>query len=314
MFSQEQVKEMALMLSAMGFVGSAAGVKVDGGGNRRVLDERNFRRMGKFGGEGDKWNEWIFNLKVAVGAVSKECRDGMVAVMDGELVEDGLDAVEGALTGKGLETSVREKYGQELFEVLCWLTEGEANMVVRRVVLKQGEQCGFMALRMLAKRFNLKTPARMLQHLGEIIRPGIVKDIKALPRMVEEWEAKVGRFESEYEKVGEGVKLAVLVSVLPKDLQDMIFQMGSREGKSKQVEYQEVRDKVMSVAGNRIQMATRCPMDVGAVGGYGGEEEWYGEGDEGGWIELEEGKGVESVGKGGGVWRSRGLSRWVKGV
>ena len=59
--------------------------------------------------------------------------------------------------------------------------------------------------------------------------------------------------------------MATLTGMAPKDLQHMVFQMG-RAGE--QLKYQEVRDKIMSVASHRSQMATPAPMDIGWVGEY----------------------------------------------
>ncbi len=38
-----------------------------------VWEEKLFRRLEQFEGKEEKWQEWIFNLLVAVGQVSAEC-------------------------------------------------------------------------------------------------------------------------------------------------------------------------------------------------------------------------------------------------
>ena len=63
------------------------------------------------------------------------------------------------------------------------------------------------------------------------------------------------RLESEFsEVVSEAMKVAILIQILPKEMQDMVFQMGSLVmGGGEKVDYKEIRDKVMSVAGNRAE-------------------------------------------------------------
>ena len=71
----------------------------------------------------------------------------------------------------------RERHGAELFHVLCGLTTGDSNEVVRGVASKLGMgRCGFAAYYALSFRFNPKTPARTLQCIFTVIntltRPG----------------------------------------------------------------------------------------------------------------------------------------------
>ena len=54
----------------------------------------------------------------------------------------------------------------------------------------------------------------------------------------------------------------------------MVFQLGTGQA---DVDYKEIRDKIVSVAGNRAQMATPVPMDVGQVDREESSfEEWFG--------------------------------------
>ena len=68
-----------------------------------------------------------------------------------------------------------------------------------------------------------------------------------------------------------------MTSMIPRDLQDIVFQMGHA---GSMLKYTEVRDKVMSIASHRAQMATPTPMEISKVGedrgGDDGEEEaWH---------------------------------------
>ena len=85
-----------------------------------------------------------------------------------------------------------KKYSGELFTVVSSLVTGDASTVVRAAVVKGGGKCGFRALRRLTMRFNPKTPAKLLKTLGEVVSPVVAKKVTEVPRVVEEWEVKVG--------------------------------------------------------------------------------------------------------------------------
>ena len=81
------------------------------------------------------------------------------------------------------------EFNGESFGMLCGVTGGEPNVVVRGAAVKEKrKQRGFMALKFLADRFNPKTLARLLQFLSKVIRPAVVKDVRVLRKAVEEWD------------------------------------------------------------------------------------------------------------------------------
>ncbi len=224
-----------------------------------ILDEKYFRRMDKFGGKPELWNEWFFNFSTAIGQVGdKALWDAIEQVVKKDF--NNLDVVSmESLVGK----DYYDKYSGELFSVLVGLTEGEANSVVRGVCTLTGERCGFTAIKALGERFNPKTPARFLMQLMDILKPGVVKDARGLAKLVEDWEGKISKWEREWEELlSEKVKVALFLTMIPQDFQDVIFQNAT----SPDFKYKEIRDKVMCVASHRVQMVTPQPMDIGRVG------------------------------------------------
>ena len=120
-----------------------------------------------------------------------------------------------------------KKHAPQLFSVLCVLTTGEANLIVRSTIDKGVGHCGFAALCLLSRRYNPKTPARVLQHLSSVLNPPVVKDVRLLERAIEEWEANRYRLKSELqEEFSDNVSIAILTSMLSHDFQDMIYQQG----------------------------------------------------------------------------------------
>ena len=81
----------------------------------------------------------------------------------------------------------------------------------------------FAALGMLAKRYNPKTPSRILHTMTQVRSPPTVRDVRQAPRMVEEWEAAKGKLKVEFgEELSEVVQIAILTGMLPSDLHDKV--------------------------------------------------------------------------------------------
>ena len=238
-----------------------------------LFDNKHFRMCKVFEGTsaGVKWEEWLFDLLRTVSSRSAECANELQELLReaGSTTDVTLLRVEPHL----------KKHGPQLFSVLCVLTTGEANLIVRSTIDKGVGHCGFTALCLLSRRYNPKTPARVLQHLIAVLNPPAVKDVRLLERTIEEWEAKRYRLKSEFqEEFSDNVSIAILTSMLSRDLQDMVYQQGKLGEK---LTYKEVRDKVMSVASHRAEQATPTPMEVGRIGGESElDESWQADGAE----------------------------------
>ena len=299
--SDEDVARVILALESRGYSVRSRDTGVQAA--KVVLEEKHFRRIEKFLGEAGKWQEWLFAVCVAVGSVSREC----VLAME-DVIKQAGSIRDVATLDTVVKADVKKKFGAELFGVLCALTGGEANVVVRSIVQKGAGYCGFAALCALSQRFNPKTPARILQFLSTVLNPPSVKDVRLLERAVEEWEIKIGKLKVEFdEEFSDNVKVAIITGMVPRDLQDMIFQMG-RAGEN--LGYREVRDKVMSIASHRAQMATPTPMEIGWLGQQ--DQTWDGStDDEHGWnfgLETE----IDAVGNVGSCHRCGGWGHFAR--
>ena len=253
---------------------------------------KSFTRMEKFSGNANEWSGWLFNLKVCADAMDEEFGGAVRDITKPKMEKENGDALRFEVSDEPY------KLNKKFFEVLCGLTIGEANVVVRGTAEKFGN-CGFGALYLLNKRYRPNTHARKIQCLTEVVRPQIIKDSRQMVAAVEMWEGKVGALLRDFDQdLGDGIKTAILISMIPREYQDMVFQLGLGQAS---IEYKEVRDKIVSVAGNRAQMATPTPMDVGQVDREGSDYAgWFGEGGEqlegeGG---QEYGDDVMAIGKG----------------
>jgi len=223
----------------------------------KAIEDKVYRRVDKFTGAAGTWQEWSFSFVNATSGVNKDI--GSILERIGQQCETQLTP---ETLGKVVNEETREKHGPELFTVLCGLTSGEASSVVRGILSKHNMRCGFAAYFMLSVRFNPKTPARALQFLHTVVNPTPIKDVRLIPQGIESWESRRAVMENEFgERLSDRMAAAIVTAMLPLEFQDRIYQaQGARE-----VVYSEVRDKVLSVAGCRIQASQPTPMDVGAV-------------------------------------------------
>eukprot|EP00973_Karenia_brevis_P047144 6543240-Karenia_brevis.AAC.1 len=122
---------------------------------------------------------------------------------------------------------------------------------------------GFKALVLLNQRFDVKNSARLLSSFLEVVNPTSLKGSRDIVSGIQEWERKVASMKSRYgEEVKGHSKLAILVSMLPKDHQEEIIKMGSTE---KKLEYEMCRHYIVSLANQRIVARIPKPADIGNI-------------------------------------------------
>ena len=102
-----------------------------------------------------------------------------------------------------------KKYSGELFTIVSSLVTGEASMVVRGTVSEEKGKCGFRALRKLVVRYDPRTPAKLFRKMGEMISPGVAKQERDVPKMVEGWEVNMNWMLGEFgEELSDAMKVA----------------------------------------------------------------------------------------------------------
>ena len=124
----------------------------------------------------------------------------------------------------------------------------------------------------LASRYDRRTQASLMQAYLEVVSPPGVKGAAEVVGYVQKWESKVGILNQRYgETLGNKIKTAILVGVLPKDFQELVLQNGSMLKEGEAVSFETVRDFAFNVANQRAQMVKPVPMDVGCMEKSGGE-------------------------------------------
>ena len=202
-------------------------------------------RVKDFLGDERSWKDWFASLTTAVIQMYPHLADVRAeSIQDWNSLDDWIDG------------NVRDAYEGPLWAVLVQHTGGEARTVVLNQKMNQGKPDGFAALGMLAKRYNPKTPSRMLHALTQVLSPPTVKDVRQALRMVEQWEAAKVKLKVEFgEELSKVVQIAILTGMLPSDLQDKVFEMEN----AGDLKYHKVRDAIVGIMNNPAKVLEPTP-------------------------------------------------------
>ena len=178
----------------------------------------------------------------------------------------------------------------ELFGVLVQLCDGDAKTILKGMGESGDPVDGFRALMVFQRRFDNQTSANMLQAYLGVVRPAGIRSVMDVPKGIQAWESDTASLQNRFgEEVSEKIKAALLVGMRPKEFQDMVLQQYAKE---EGLQFTEVRDYVMNIALNRVQMNTPKPnlgsLDQGfqgqgydpSGGGDYGHDQWE---QQGGW-------------------------------
>ena len=110
------------------------------------------------------------------------------------------------------------------------------------------ESDGFLALAAVHARFDANTAASLLQFVMGAVSPPALKNHQGILKGITEWEVRVDSLKAKHEEtVAASIKIVILVGMLPKEYQDMCFQQATGNTGTKELQYIQMRDKVMSI-------------------------------------------------------------------
>ena len=234
------------------------------------IDERYYRKIIQFSGE--NWKDWCFQFKSATRGSSN------VAYKLLNWSEKETTKIEDYSDFEHFDQA--EKLSNELFNIISTMVQGEALQVLHNC-----DYNGAEAWRRLSRRYSPSTPLRAMQLMLQVVNPGKAKNVKEIPGIVDKWETRVLALERDFkENVGSRMKAAILISILPNDIQDALIQHAD-----KYEEYQPTKEKILSIVDAKMAMRSPDEMDVDAVGGHGGHPQGEAAHDE----------EIDAVGKGG---------------
>ena len=245
---------------------ATATTRGDGGGGGSnnggaAMIHKFYARLEKL--DGDQWKEWSYQFAVATNTYKPENGELLEAVEKLEL--DDVTTVDIELELSQKQADHMKATQAEMFGVLSLLTKGEANMLVRSCVDKNG----YAAYKKLFDRYNPRTPASLTAAWREVIRPKKVKDMREAGKAIDAWEAKVTTLKKEHgEEPTMGLKASLMLEMLPDNVQLTVAQGMT----SKRLDYDALKTKIKLMANVQIDYTTPKPMDIGEMDGYDEEE------------------------------------------
>ena len=115
--------------------------------------------------------------------------------------------------------------------------------------------------RRVIKKYDPKTPTRAMQLMVRVMVPGKLKKNEDVGTAIARWESKLVALERDYrERVSERMKVGILISMVPDDLQEMLLQQAEHF-----TEYKVAREKVLTLVDTRLKLKDPNAMDVGEV-------------------------------------------------
>ena len=160
--------------------------------DRRVLDEKLFKRLDNFKGDEKAWKDWAKKFKVVIGTKNKKF---MKAMEKAESLGDAITTNSIGLEDEfvNFDQNLLEKLSAELYDLLFMVTADEALSLVQSVQ----DMDGLAAWQKLHRNYNPKTLARIMQKIMAVVAPPKIQDIKTVVTMVEEWEKRIKELEAD---------------------------------------------------------------------------------------------------------------------
>ena len=169
---------------------------------------------------------------------------------------------------------VLQQTSMKLYNVLLSITTGEANAVVRRC---RGN--GLWAWKKLCTTLNPRTLATGIKMISQAVSPTKITHGTRADVAIGAWEHHLAKLSAEYgEVISSKMKVAVLYTMLPKDLQERVLDKcavnwdGANEKEAALI-YLKVKEDVKNVAKSRRDMVTPKPMEVDNI-----QADWWGTG------------------------------------
>ena len=182
-------------------------------GNWESADK--FKNIKLFSGTQGDWEEFAAKFQSQVGAGNHK----VVRIMKDveKMTEQDVDDEDWAqVADEEISEDMIKEMSPKLFSVLMNLTTGEANAAVRRC---RGN--GLLAWRRLSATLNPRTLASGVKMISNVLNPGKIANAAKADQAIDTWEDKMARLDIEYgEELSAKMKVAVLYSMLPKDLQE----------------------------------------------------------------------------------------------
>ena len=251
-----------------------------GGGPKQRWDAvERYKNLKIFDGNSKDYEEFSTKLRSQVAAGDPRV-ERLMRVVETDCTEDML------AQGKYNECSPEfnedhEEFiimsASQMYNLLLIMTTGEANAMVRRC---QGQ--GWLVWKKLTSSLNPRTLASGIKAISSVLSPGKIHQATKADNEIEQWEDRMVKLSSEYgQELSAKMKVAVLYSMLPKDLQERVIDECAVNWDETPEHvagalFTKVKGQIKNIAKSRREMSGPKPMEVDAVTSW---EEWSGWGE-----------------------------------
>ena len=239
------------------------------GGSKKKWDSIDkYRNIKVFSGDAKEYEEFAMKLHSQVAAGDPKV-ERMMQVVENDCTEDQL--ARGKYDECNPEFDANDEdfiitSSSEMYNLLLNMTTGEANAMIRRC---RGQ--GWLAWKKLTSSLNPRTLASGIKAISSVLSPGKVNQATKADNEIEQWEDRVAKLHSEYgQDLSAKMKVAVLYSMLPKDLQERVIDecavnWDETPEETARVLFVKIKNQIKNIAKSRREMSGPKPMEVDAV-------------------------------------------------
>ena len=259
---------IAMLTEQVKMMTEAGGNRSGGGGSKSWDHLDRYKNLKVFDGDVKGFEEWSVKFRSLVSAGDAKVGDLMRAV-EAEATEDELAKNKFNELQPQYDTGDEDfinQSGAAMYNVLLNMTTGEANAVVRRSL-----GFGWLAWKRLTSTLNPRTLASGIKAISAVLNPNKVTQSSKADQVLDEWDDKLVKLQTEYgQTLTNKMKVAVLYSMMPKDMQEKILDAcavawdGTTEGDAGQL-YIKVKAQIKNLAKARREMQGPKPMEVDRV-------------------------------------------------
>ena len=252
-------------------------------GRRGLIDVKELQRMVAL--ETPKqWADWSTRFKDAVMARGHPAaRCAMDAVENTASKDAGVwkgaevaRATDDNWSDIHIEEETWTMWANDLYYILEDMSKGDATVIIRNSTIAGVPgviaQDGFRAWRCLKLAMNPRTPARRLRCFMDVVQVTEVKDKREVNIAINVWLRKVAKLQTEFkESLSASLRTALLISMLPKDMQVAALQQVDMKEDSEDETVREsvlmdIIEKVKSVINSEVARTTPQPMEGVTIG------------------------------------------------
>jgi hypothetical protein len=224
-----------------------------------------YKNIKMFSGDQKEYEEFATKLRSQIAASNEKVHRMMKAVenlcSEEQLEKGKYDECQPAFDESDSQFIIESSY--EIYNLLLNMTTGEANAMVRRC---NGQ--GWLAWKKITSTLNPRTLASGIKMISAVLSPGKILSAAKADTEIESWEDKMSKLNTEYgQEVSGKVKVAVLYTMSPKDLQEKVLdECAVNRDATKKTEanklFERLKMSIDSIAKSRREAAGPKPMEV----------------------------------------------------